>query len=207
MQPVGGHRSQSAPSAARKACTFEPATSNTVPLTFIRVQTQLAPGTISTGIPMSTTPKKKFTPRAKHGHSPFGKPSPTYRSWDSMIQRCTNPKNRAWKNYGARGVQICPRWRESFEAFLQDVGLRPDGMTLDRKDGRGNYLPENCQWATKLTQNNNRRDSSRVTKSGVTMTVAQWARELRIPETTIRGRLKRGLTGEEALATDKKEIR
>jgi hypothetical protein len=83
--------------------------------------------------------------------------SPEYVSWDSMIQRCTNPKNRAWRYYGARGIRVCNRWLRSFAAFYADMGRRPVGRSLDRRKNDGNYSPSNCRWATKATQMSNKR--------------------------------------------------
>ncbi|WP_328981757.1 hypothetical protein OG258_19885 [Streptomyces mirabilis] len=83
--------------------------------------------------------------------------SPTYRTWVAMIQRCTNPGRSNYPYYGGRGITVCSRWRNSFEAFLQDMGERPDGMTLDRVDTDGSYEPGNCRWATKNEQAQNQR--------------------------------------------------
>jgi hypothetical protein len=73
-----------------------------------------------------------------------------------MIQRCTNPKQKAYKHYGGRGIKVCKRWRD-FRHFLTDMGLRPDGMTLDRRDNDKGYTPDNCRWATQVEQIANRR--------------------------------------------------
>lgn len=92
-----------------------------------------------------------------HGHTSKGQTSPTYRSWEGMVQRCTNPKAPNYKYYGGRGILIYPRWRLSFRYFLEDMGERPEGMTLDRIDPDGDYRPENCKWSTWSQQMSNRR--------------------------------------------------
>jgi hypothetical protein len=76
-----------------------------------------------------------------------------------MIRRCIDANNKDYKNYGARGITVCERWVESFDSFLADMGERPKGLTLDRKDNDGHYCPENCEWATRLQQCHNRRTS------------------------------------------------
>lgn len=86
--------------------------------------------------------------------------SPTYQSWATMIQRCTNPNVEKYREYGGRGITIQSDWLESFEAFYADMGERPNNMTLDRIDPDGNYNRDNCQWATPLWQSHNKRISS-----------------------------------------------
>lgn len=95
--------------------------------------------------------------RLVHGHNRAGNVvSRTYRSWNSMIARCTNPKNNRYEYYGARGITVCERWRV-FANFLEDMGERPDSKTLDRINLHGNYEPGNCRWATDMEQAANRR--------------------------------------------------
>jgi hypothetical protein len=79
-----------------------------------------------------------------------------------MKERCMNPNNKFYKNYGARGIKVCERWLESFAHFLEDMGERPNGHTIDRINNDGNYEPSNCKWATRKEQNNNRRNTKSV---------------------------------------------
>src|SRR5258708_38338927 len=99
--------------------------------------------------------------RQKHGHAGAAdrnvrRDTPTYRSWRAMKERCLNPKAIGYKAYGGRGIKICDRWL-LFENFLADMGERPAGKTIDRKDNDGDYELGNCRWATKDEQMRNRR--------------------------------------------------
>ena len=98
-----------------------------------------------------------------HGHARIrdGKRKPTYQTWVAMRSRCNDPGAPGYADYGGRGITVCERW-ESFENFLADMGERPRGTTIDRKDNAGNYEPGNCRWSTAMEQGRNRR-SSRLT--------------------------------------------
>jgi hypothetical protein len=95
--------------------------------------------------------------RVTHEQTRGGSPTPEYRSWRSMITRCSNPRYHAWHRYGGRGIEVCQRWRASFLHFVADMGRRPPGTSLDRfPDPDGNYEPGNCRWATRAQQRQNR---------------------------------------------------
>lgn len=83
---------------------------------------------------------------------------PLYPIFNEMHQRCYNKNHPKYHRYGGRGILVCERWHY-FENFLEDVGKRPDGMTLDRKDNNGHYNPNNCKWSTQKEQANNRQNS------------------------------------------------
>lgn len=103
--------------------------------------------------------------RTAHGHSRPGDVSPTYSSWGSMVNRCTNPNNQSYPRYGGRGIRVCDRWRNSFEAFLEDMGEKPkQGMSIERLDVNGHYEPGNCVWATPRRQSRNTRRTKLTTE-------------------------------------------
>lgn len=125
-----------------------------------------------------------------------------------MKDRCLNKRGDMYKDYGARGITVCDRWRDSFEAFLEDMGPRPSRKhELDRRDNEGPYSAENCQWSTKHEQANNKRNNILVTVGADTMTVAQWGRKMGVSDFMIHKRLKRGWAAEEAVMTPPSAMR
>ena len=94
--------------------------------------------------------------------------------WTAMHQRCSNPRNKLYARYGGRGIVVCHRW-VSYEAFRDDMGARPAGMTIDRIDNDGPYSPKNCRWATQSENARNRSSTRKLTHDGRTMSVTDWA--------------------------------
>lgn len=117
--------------------------------------------------------------------------SPEYNSWSNMRKRCLNPRYRFFYNYGGRGIAICERWN-SFESFLADMGSRPKGLSLERKDNSGNYTPENCVWASNKEQSMNTRVNVHITIDGVTKHPMEWSKISGVPWKIIRGRTYHG---------------
>ncbi len=124
--------------------------------------------------------------------------TPEYRCWTAMKQRCLNPKNADYPDYGGRGITICDRWMNSFENFLADMGPRPEGMTIERVEVNGGYAPENCVWASYHAQSRNTSRNIKVAFQGKTQCLKDWAAELGMDFYTLRGRLKAGWSVQDA---------
>lgn len=90
---------------------------------------------------------------------------PEYWAWREAKARCSRPTHDRWKDYGGRGIDMCQRWRDSFVSFIEDMGPRPPGCSIDRIDVNGNYEPSNCRWTTNKVQMNNRRCSAAYRKA------------------------------------------
>ena len=125
--------------------------------------------------------------------------TPEYRAWYSIKDRCNNPNNEDYHNYGGRGIKVCDRWSK-FENFFSDMGLRPGGMSLDRQDVNGDYEPRNCRWATSKEQARNQRTNLRFTKDGKTRCLAEWCEMLGLNRALIYRRIRRGETFERAIS-------
>ena len=91
-----------------------------------------------------------------------------------MHDRCGNPKSKDYANYGERGIAVCERWSK-FENFLRDMGVKPAGLTLERKNNEHGYAPYNCRWATRKDQARNKRSTRWITHDGVKLHMAAWA--------------------------------
>lgn len=113
----------------------------------------------------------------------------TWSSWKSMRERCNNINSKAYKYYGQRGVVVCERW-ERFANFLEDMGDRPFGTTLDRLDNSKGYSKDNCRWATKEEQMNNKTTNNILEYHGKRQSLTMWARELGIKRSTLDMRIR-----------------
>lgn len=131
----------------------------------------------------------KRGPKSGHGHTANGKMSPEYRCWSGVVQRCTNPKSRAFKDYGGRGITICRRWLK-FDNFLIDMGSRPIVKnTLERIDNNKGYRKSNCCWATRQEQMWNIRTNRTFEYEGQTKCVGEWAKIVGISPGTLHSRV------------------
>ena len=128
-----------------------------------------------------------------------------FHAWAAAKQRCTNPNHIAWNDYGGRGIRMCQRWLESFQAFLDDMGAPPSqSHTIDRVNSNGGYEPGNCRWATPAEQARNKRTNRRIEFQGRTMTVAEWERALGFTAGRIKARLLAGWSVERALTAPRR---
>jgi hypothetical protein len=129
-----------------------------------------------------------------------------YRIWSGMKTRCLNPRSKGYSYYGGRGITVCARWRDSFEAFYQDLGPRPSPQhSLERVDNDGNYEPGNVRWAQLSEQATNKRRTP-LGYQGQTKNAAEWAREKGLSPELLWWRLKQGWTIERALTTPARKL-
>lgn len=127
--------------------------------------------------------------------------SPEYQNWAAMKSRCNNRSHKDYPNYGGRGIKVCKRWSDSFEAFLADMGCRPTpSHTVDRRDGNEDYTPNNCRWATTTEQSRNRSVTRYVEYEGQRITLQELADQTSCDYDKLKYRLNRGCTVENAIA-------
>lgn len=145
--------------------------------------------------------KEATAARSKtHGHSIGRSQTSTLMIWNAMHARCSNPKNIRWDQYGGRGITVCSRWAK-FENFLADMGERPAGKSIDRKNNDGNYSPDNCVWSDATDQVYNRSVTLRHEWKGRSWTTLELSKIANVPTKLIRSRLRQGWTVERAATT------
>lgn len=116
-------------------------------------------------------------------------------------QRCYNESQKDYRYYGGRGIKICDRWLQSFDNFVADMGLRPEGYTLERVENDKDYSPENCVWASRLEQSGNTSRSLKLTFEGQTKSLEEWSKITGIAYGTLKARMQRlGYTPEQVLS-------
>ncbi|MES2367334.1 MAG: hypothetical protein V4563_15770 [Pseudomonadota bacterium] len=134
--------------------------------------------------------------RIKHGYGGRKNRHSLYHVWDAMVQRCTNPNNKGYANYGGRGITVCSKWLR-FEGFVDDMGhLWNPGLLIERVGNDGNYCKENCVFADRDTQNGNKRNTVHITINGVTRPFFVWGKEMGCNYSTARRRYKCGWPAE-----------
>ena len=127
-----------------------------------------------------------------------------HNSWRSMKARCLNKNIEAYKNYGGRGILICQEWVNNFAQFCSDMGARPEGTSLGRRDNSKGYSPDNCRWETDDQQKNNTRQNVLIEHNGKTQTATQWAKDIGIQPGTLLKRINQyKKSPEEALTVDR----
>jgi hypothetical protein len=128
-----------------------------------------------------------------------------YAVWNTMIARCERPRHISYPQYGGRGIRVCQRWRESFEAFAADMGERPDGYEIDRRNNDGNYEPGNCRWVPQKANTRNRRVTPMHEHNGRRMALGDWAETTGIPYRKLKDRIRSGWSVERAINEPIKE--
>ncbi len=142
-----------------------------------------------------------FTEKWRHRARKGSVSSPSYYSWNKMKERCYLKSHQAYDQYGGAGITVCDRWKNNFDNFVDDMGERPEGMSLDRIDSTKGYFKENCRWATHKQQQNNLKSNLKVMIYGVEMSVSEWARVYGINRQTICERIRRGWNPQKAVTT------
>lgn len=122
-----------------------------------------------------------------------------FKTWLHMKERCLNKNCKQWKHYGGRGIKICSKWENSFEAFFADMGDRPKNLTIERIDNNGDYRPGNCRWATQKEQNQNYRRCLFFTINDETLNLKQWSNRLGINYLSLYKKINGGMSFHDAI--------
>lgn len=133
-----------------------------------------------------------------HGHTTGGKKSIEFLAWVKAKGRCYNPRDKKYKDYGGRGIVMCEKWLNDFQAFYDDMSKCPPRYTLDRIDVNGPYSPDNCRWATSYTQSRNKRNNVHVDFNGETMILKDFANIVGVNYKSLWMAIKRGASHTEA---------
>lgn len=123
---------------------------------------------------------------------------PLYQTWYQMMRRCYNPDSKSYADYGGRGIAVCPEWHDPAR-FIADMGPRPEGLTLERRDNSLGYGPDNCKWATAKEQQLNTRRVRLHTHEGVTDSESGWATRLGMAQSTLSKRIAKGIPFDQAI--------
>lgn len=149
--------------------------------------------TLSCGCLLRDVQRKRHTTHGMHK-------TQAYSSWKNMTQRCNNPNHRDYPRWGGRGITICEKW-STFEGFWEDMGpTHVEGLSIERVENNGNYCRENCKWADRYEQHNNKRSNRFITAFGKTLTSYAWERETGVGHETIRSRIRLGWKPEDAVS-------
>lgn len=159
----------------------------------VSVYSLLSGHTSSCGCLQRDITAERLTIHGLHG-------TPEHSVYNSMLQRCYDEKSIAYKSYGGRGIKVCDRWKDP-QLFQDDMGPRPEGMTLERKDVNKDYSPDNCVWASKKDQARNRRNNVIVEFNGKVACMSEHAEDHALSASTVGRRIKRGWSIEKALLT------
>lgn len=135
--------------------------------------------------------EQRISANTKHGSANRGRKTALYQVWCSMIKRCHSETEPGFKNYGARGIKVCDRWRNDFSDFLADMGEPEPGQSIERDDVNGNYEPENCRWASKVEQANNARSNVMLATIDGVMTIAEFAKRYGLNYAGVQKQIKR----------------
>lgn len=143
----------------------------------------------------------------RHGRGKRGMNDRTYVAWCNMIARCENQKHKQYKDYGGRGITVCKKWRDSFIAFLKDIGDVPECLTIDRIDTNKGYYPGNVRFATSFQQNQTRRRDINLTVRGITGSLSLLCRHFNAPYNVALRRIHANWTPEDAIFTPSRKRR